>query len=155
MSEEANRSTQAETNTDRPELSAKPADKRPLIYGILFGLIVILILGGIAFLLYSNPPLTAIFRDIVIIFLGLGAFIIILLLIALVVITTYLVLKVNDLVQLLDQEIKPMLAKLQETVGTVRGTATFLSDHAVQPVITTVSTVSAIKAIFRALFRRS
>jgi hypothetical protein len=47
-----------------------------------------------------------------------------------------------------------MLTKLQETMGTVRGTATFLSNHAVQPVINTASNVAAVRAIFRALFQR-
>ena len=105
--------------------------------------------------LFLNPPVAAVLRDIFIIFLGLGAFIIILLLIGLVVITIYLVLKINDLVRLLDREIKPMLGQLQSTLTTVQGTATFLSEQAVQPVIKTASTVSATKAIFRSLFRRN
>ena len=104
--------------------------------------------------MYYNPTRAEILRDIFIIYLGIGVFFVILLLIALVVIIGYLVLKVNDLVQLVDREVKPMLTKLQDTLNTVRGTTTFLSDHAVQPVITTASTVSAVQAIFRALFRR-
>jgi len=104
--------------------------------------------------LFVNPETTAILRDIFIIFLGIGVFVIILLIIALVVITAYLVLKVNDLVQLLDKEIRPMLFKIQASINTVRGTTTFISDHAVQPVITTASTVAAIRVIVRSLFRR-
>jgi len=138
----------------RPELSAKPVDKRPIIIGIIIALVVILGAAVLGWFLFSNPEAAAVLRDIFIIFLGLGVFVIIILLIVLVGIIFYLVLKVNDLVQLLDREIKPMLAKLQETLNTVRGTTTFISDHAVQPVITTASTVSAIQAIFRALFRR-
>lgn len=138
----------------RPELSAKPVDKRPIIFSIIGALVIIIVAAVFGWLLFSYPEATAILRDIFIIFLGLGVFLIIVLLILLVGIIFYLVLKVNDLVQLLDREIKPMLAKLQETLNTVRGTTTFISDHAVQPVITTVSTVSAVKAIFRALFRR-
>lgn len=138
----------------RPELSAKPIDKRPIIIGIIVALVIIIGSAVIGWLLFSNPETAAVLRDIFIIFLGLGIFLIILLLIVLVVITVYLVLKVNDLVKLGDREIKPMLTKLQDTLNTVRGTTTFISDHAVQPVITTVSTVSAVKAIFRALFRR-
>lgn len=154
MSEEISENNQS-TNNDRAELSPKPVDKRPFIYGGISALIVIVICGIIVYLLHANPTEAAIFRDIMIVFLGVGVFIIILLLIALIVIIAYLVIKINDLVQLLDREIKPVLAKLQETVGTVRGTTTFISDYAVQPVITTASTVSGIKAIFRALFRRS
>ena len=138
----------------RPELSAEPVHKLPIIIGIVVALVIIIGFAVIGWLLFSDPETTAVLRDIFIIFLGLGVFLIILLLIVLVVITVYLVLKVNDLVQLVDREVKPMLAKLQETLNTVRGTTTFLSDHAVQPVITTVSTVSAVRAVFRALFRR-
>ncbi len=137
-----------------PELSPEPIDKRPLIFGIIFAVVIVLIFVGIGVWLFLNPVATAILRDIFIIYLGLGAFVIILLLIALVVITAYLVIKVNDLVQLLNREIKPVLVKLQNTAGSVQGTTTFISDHAVQPIIATVSTFAAIRAIFRALFQR-
>ena len=144
----------SDQHNSRPELSAKPADKRPIIFGIIAAVVLILILGVIFWFLFVNPETTAILRDIFIIFLGIGVFVIILLIIALVVITAYLVLKVNDLVQLLDKEIRPMLFKIQASINTVRGTTTFISDHAVQPVITTASTVAAIRVIVRSLFRR-
>jgi hypothetical protein len=143
-----------DTGAARPELSAKPIDKRPLIYGILAAVIIILIFGGIGAWLFYNPAAAAVTRDIFIIFLGLGAFLIILLLIALVVITVYLVLKINDLVRLLDREIKPLLSQVQETTRTVKGTTTFISDQAVKPVIATASTIAAAQAIFKSLFQR-
>jgi hypothetical protein len=143
-----------DTHNRRPELSPEPVDKRPLIFGIVFAIIVIVLFGLLGWWLFSNPPAAAVLRDIFIIFLGLGAFLIILLLIALVVITVYLVLKINDLVQLLNREIKPVLTQLQSTVHTAHGTTTFLSEHAVKPVITTASTVAGVQAVFRSLFRR-
>lgn len=143
-----------EVNVSRPELSAKPIDKRPLIIGALVALVIVLIFGAIGWWLFVHPTAAAVLRDVFIIFMGLGIFIIILLLIALVVITAYLVLKVNDLVQLLEREIKPLLVQVQGTVNKVRGTTNFISEQAVKPVITTVSTVAAIRAIFQALFQR-
>jgi TM2 domain-containing membrane protein YozV len=143
-----------ELSNPRPELSPKPIDKRPVIYGIIAAVVIILIFGGIGVGLYLNPPIAAVLRDIFIIFLGLGAFVIILLLIVLVVITAYLVLKVNDLVRLLDREIKPLLAQVQETTRTVKGTTSFISDQAVKPVIATASTIAATQAIFKSLFQR-
>jgi hypothetical protein len=137
------------------ETSAQPFDKRPMAYGAIVAIIIILIFGGIGVYLFLHPEVAAVVRDIFIIFLGLGAFIIILLLIVLVVITAYLVLKINDLIHLLDREIKPMLADLQRTLGTVRGTATFLSEQAVKPVISTAATVAAVRATVSALFRRN
>ena len=71
-----------------------------------------------------------------------------------IVMLAYLVLKTNDLVQLVDREIRPLLYNIQETTNTVRGTTTFISDKAAQPVIATVSSIAAVKAIFRSLFRR-
>ncbi len=144
----------ADVDNRYPELSPEPIDKRPIIYGAVFAVVFILIFLAIGVWLFFNPVATAILRDIFIIYLGLGAFVIILLLVVLVVIAAYLVIKVNDLVQLLDREIKPVLLKLQETAGTVQGTTTFISDHAVQPIISTVSTYAAARAIFRSLFRR-
>lgn len=154
MSENMSPYSYEEPNNARPELSAKPADKRPIIIGIVVGIAIILGAIGFGWFLLVRPETTAILRDIFIIFLGVGVFIIILLIIALVVITAYLVLKVNDLVQLLDKEIRPMLVKMQESINTVRGTTTFISDHAVQPVISTASTVTAIRVIFSSLFKR-
>jgi len=144
----------SEIDNRYPELSPEPIDKRPIIYGAVFAVVFILIFLAIGVWLFFNPVATAILRDIFIIYLGLGAFVIILLLIALVVITAYLVIKVNDLVQLLDREIKPVLLKLQDTAGTVQGTTTFIGDHAVRPIISTVSTYAAARAVFRSLFQR-
>lgn len=137
-----------------PELSARPADKRPIVIGVIVAVVILLIFGGIGWLLFINPVATATLRDIFIIFMGLGIFLIILLLIILVVATTYLVLKVNDLIQLLDREVKPILSKLQDTMQTVKGTTLFYSDQAIKPVITTAGYVAGVQAIFRSLFRR-
>lgn len=138
----------------RPELSAQPIDKRPIIFGIVAAVVVVVLFGLLGWWLFVNPPAAAVLRDIFIIFLGLGAFLIILLLIALVVITVYLILKINDLVQLLNREIRPVLTQLQATASTAQGTTKFLSEQAVKPIITTASTISATQAIFRSLFRR-
>ncbi len=144
----------SETNS-RPELSFKPADRRPLTIGGIVVAVVLLILAGVAiFFLFTNPVETAIIRDIFIIFLGIGSFIIILLLIALVVIAGYLVLKINDLIKLLDREIRPLLGNLQDTAVKVQGTTTFLSENAVKPVINTASTFAAAQTVIRTLFRR-
>ncbi|NJN95828.1 MAG: hypothetical protein HC875_17845 [Anaerolineales bacterium] len=145
----------AEASNPRPELSPEPIDKRPLIIGIVVAVVIIIIFGLLGWWLFTNPPAAAVLRDIFIIFLGLGAFLIILLLIALVVITVYLVLKINDLIQLLNREVRPVLSQLQSTMHTAQGTTNFLSEQAVKPVITTASAVAGVQAVFRSLFRRS
>jgi hypothetical protein len=149
-------------SNSRPELSMKPVDKRPAVIGVVVALVILIIFGLLGWWLFVNPTATAVLRDIFIIFMGLGIFVIILLLIVLVVATVYLVLKVNDLVQLvnreivqvMNQEIRPALTKVQGTLTQVKGTTTFLSDQAVKPVMTTAGYIAAVKAIFRSLFRR-
>ena len=67
------------TSNSRPELSAKPVDKRPMIIGGAVALGIIIIAVVIGWLLFRNPETAAVLRDIFIIFLGLGVFIVILL----------------------------------------------------------------------------
>jgi hypothetical protein len=142
------------TGNSRPELSARPVNKKPMIIGGVVALLVLLFFIGLGWLMFSFPDTTAILRDVVIVFMGIGTLLIILLLILLVVITVYLVLKVNDLVQLLDREIRPVLGKIQQTMNTVGGTATFISEQAVQPIISTAATIAAVRTIVRSLFQR-
>ena len=50
-----------------------------------------------------------------------------------------LIWQVWRLVRLLQNEIKPIIQNTQETVNTVKGTATFMSDNVVNPVMKTSS----------------
>jgi hypothetical protein len=61
---------------------------------------------------------------------------------------------VNDLVKLIDREIKPILVKLQSSAVTVQGTTTFLSENAVKPVISTAATIAAARTLVQTLFQR-
>ena len=67
-------------------------------------------------------------RDIAIIVLALESIVI-------GVLLAVLVIQVIRLVKLLREEVLPILNSTQETVSTVRGTASFVSDHVVQPVV--------------------
>ena len=141
-------------SNSRPELSMQPVDKRPAIIGGAVALVILLVFVGIGWWLFVHPARAAVIRDISIIFMGLGVFVIILLLIILIVATFYLVLKVNDVVRLLDREIRPVLDRVQTTMSTVKGTTVFLGDKAVKPVMTTAGYLAAVRAIVRSLFRR-
>lgn len=137
-----------------PEFTPEPIDKRPLYIGIGVATAILLVSIIIGVWLFFNPVIAEIVRDIVIIYIGISSFFILIVLVILIVMVAYLTLKTNDLVQLLDREVRPLLYNIQETTNTVRGTTTFLSDKAVQPVIATVSSIAAVKAIFKSLFRR-
>ena len=47
--------------------------------------------------------------------------------------------------KMLQDEIKPMIEATKETVGTVRGTTTFLSEHVVTPVVNVASFASGVR----------
>ena len=84
-------------------------------------------------------------RDIAIILLALESIIIGITLIVLVI-------QVIRLVKLLRGEVIPILRSTQETVGTVRGTATFMSDHLVQPVVKVSSYAAGARQAVNTLF---
>ncbi len=67
-------------------------------------------------------------RDVAIIIVALETIIINILM-------AILVIQIIRLIRLLREEVLPIISSTQETLGTVRGTATFVSDHVVQPVV--------------------
>lgn len=88
-------------------------------------------------------------RDVAIIILAFESILIGALLIILVI-------QVYLLVRLLKNEIRPIIDSTQETVGTVRGTASFVGDHLAKPMIEASSYASGVRQAVRALrsFRR-
>jgi hypothetical protein len=101
--------------------------------GFTIGLIVIgvLLLGGLVagvwYLLQPTAP-TESLRDILLILVAFEFFIIGLALVLLVV-------QLARLVNLLQNELKPILDSANQTANTVRGTSLFLSDKLVGPVV--------------------
>jgi hypothetical protein len=97
---------------------------------IVLAILVILgaLITGVVFLARSDTATTGHIRDIFIIVLTLEALIIGA---ALVILVIQLALLIN----LLQNEIKPILETTRKTVNTLRGTSAFLSEHAVKPVM--------------------
>ncbi len=77
-------------------------------------------------------------RDIAIIFLAIESIVIGILLI-------FLVIQVQNLIRLLKDEIKPILDSANETVSTVQGTSTFVSEKVVSPLISVFSYFAAVR----------
>ncbi len=96
-----------------------------LILGFLF-LLVILILG--VWFLSLDPQRTVLIRDIFIIFMALETLVV-------GFVLAVLVFQLARLINLLQNEVKPILESTNETVSTLRGTTTFLSNHITQPII--------------------
>ena len=90
---------------------------------------MLLLLGGLAiyFLLQPNTPTDKI-RDIFIIFVALESLVIGVALVVLIV-------QLASLINLLQNEVKPILIATNDTVNTLRGTSEFLSENVVEPVI--------------------
>src|SRR5678815_5169824 len=55
------------------------------------------------------------------------------------------------LVKMIQLEIKPIISDTQETLNTVRGTTTFVSETVVNPVVKTSSTLMRYRRTFQAL----
>ena len=123
-------------------------DKKTRTWIIIGAVVAVLLFIGIIYLLVTHPPVAAIVRDLFIIFVTLELFIIGALL-------TVLVWQVYTLTRLMQREIKPMLTATQETIGTVRGTATFMSDQVVQPAIKVTSKVAGGQSSVKGLMGRT
>ena len=120
----------SETSTEIPQ-PQDDQDKRMkrILIGVIVGAVIVLILLGVAifFLLQPTTPTDRI-RDVFIIVVALESLVIG---VALIVLITQLA----SLINLLQNEIRPILNATNETVNTLRGTAEFLGDSVVEPVI--------------------
>jgi hypothetical protein len=65
------------------------------------------------------------------------------------VLLVLLTIQVQALVRMLQDEIQPMLASLNETVSTVRGTTQFVSHHVVSPTIKAASFFSGVRRVLQ------
>jgi hypothetical protein len=137
--------------TEMPELAApeEESDRRAslrkqrwMLAGIIAGIVVFLAAVALAvyFLLQPGSP-TGTIRDIFIIFLALESLIIG---VALVV----LIIQLASLINLLQNEVKPIIQSTSETINTLRGTTAFLSENLVEPVIKLNSTMAGIRKLF-------
>lgn len=100
-----------------------------IMIGVIIGVVVLLILLGVAiyFLLQPATPTDKI-RDVFIIVVALESLVIGVALIVLVV-------QLASLINLLQNEVRPILKATNETVNNLRGTAEFLGENMVDPVI--------------------
>jgi hypothetical protein len=121
---------------------ARQRKQRWIIAGIIAG--VVILLAGIVIaviFLAKSPAAAANVRDIFIIFMALES---LLIGAALVV----LIIQLASLINLLQNEVKPILKSTTETVNTLRGTTEFLSENLVEPVIKLNSYMAGLKKFF-------
>ncbi len=142
------------TDESPPELSAGlGASRTPAIVAGVIAFVLLLILVGCGIYLFYHPTTAAVLRDIFIILLGIQSIFIGLLMIVAVVAIIYVALKMYDLTQFIENELRPILARVDDTLSTVQSRTTFISDAAVKPVIDVMSYSAAVKSIIRAFTR--
>jgi hypothetical protein len=125
-----------------PSRQASLRKQRWNMVGMIAGAVILLagIVVAIIFLARS-PSAAANVRDIFIIFMALES---LLIGAALVV----LIIQLANLINLLQNEVKPILKSTSETVNTLRGTTEFLSENLVEPVIKLNSYMAGLKKFF-------
>lgn len=118
--------------------------------GLIVGILLVIIIG-LTVLLYllggSNQSALERLRDISIVFMTLMGIIVVLLLGALVGVAVWLSLMIKD-------RVIPLLEQLTAAATRLRGTAEFVSEEAVSPIISAYSTVAGIRAAIRTVTGR-
>ena len=131
---------QLPTTQNRVTKSAASRQKTILLGMILLGILFLAGSGLAVKGLLKDAAVTAQIRDIFIIFLAFESLVIG---IALVV----LVIQIASLINLLQNEVKPILEATNETVNTLRGTTAFLSENLVEPVIKMNSYLAGLQRV--------
>ena len=129
-------------NPEEAVSQAATGKQRWMMVGIIAGVVVFLALVALAvFALLQNDTRTANIRDIFIIFMAFESLIIGAALVVLIV-------QVASLINLLQNEVKPILESTIETDNTLRGTTEFLSENLVEPVIKLNSYLAGLRKMF-------
>ena len=123
------------------EVTSQGGSKAPI--GLIIAVVVILLLfiAAAVLLLRADNDTTGRVRDVFIIFMALESLVIGVALIILIV-------QLATLINLLQNELKPIMHSTNETVNTLRGTVAFLSETLTEPVIRLNSYLAGIKQFF-------
>jgi glucan phosphoethanolaminetransferase (alkaline phosphatase superfamily) len=122
------------------------AESRRVITIIIVVLVIVMAALAATFiaLLRANSETVSQIRDVFIVFLALQSLLIGLAMIILMV-------QLARLINLLQNEIRPIIDSTNETVSNLRGTTTFLSDNLVEPVIRLNEYLAGLNELLRML----
>ncbi len=123
-----------------PSASSDVEKKSGVPIGLIIAGIVLLagLITGAVLLIQSDNETTARVRDVFIIFMALESLVIG---VALVILIVQLAILIN----LINHEIRPIIQSTNQTVNTLKGTVTFLSDNLSEPVIKLNEYLAAIR----------
>lgn len=133
------------TSEQLAELREQERRQKQILTGIIVGIVLLVALLGVAiyFLLQPETPTDKI-RDVFIIVVALETLVIGVALIVLVV-------QLASLINLLQNEVRPILSATSETVNSLRGTAEFLGENVVEPVIKLNGYLAGLKRMLELL----
>jgi hypothetical protein len=130
------------TGLSEAEIAARIRHQRWIMVAIIAGVLVVLAALGVAvYFLLQDSSTTANIRDIFIIFMAFESLIIGAALVVLII-------QVASLINLLQNEVRPILQATTETVNTLRGTTEFLSENLVEPVIKLNTYLAGLRKFF-------
>lgn len=142
---EASKATPPEEPTEAvptPLTPEEKAAKRTQMYiiGGAVGFLALLIAAIV--LMASFPAATVVVRDIAIVFVAVATFLIGLAMIL-------LIFQLQVLIQVLRDEVQPLLRSVNDTVSTVRGTTEFVSHNMVSPIIKAAGFTAGFQRVVR------
>lgn len=129
-----------ETLPDEGLESTPPRKSKTWVYILVAVVVIGILTAGIVLLASKGAGTTAQVRDIFIILMALLSLVIGVALIVLII-------QLAALINLLQNEIKPILRSTNDTVNTLKGTTTFLSDNLASPVIKLNSSVAGLRRL--------
>jgi hypothetical protein len=121
----------------------KPAKTWPIIVGGLA--LLALVVGFVVLMMLTGAESVGKIRDIFIIFMALESLII-------GVVLVILIVQLAVLINLIQNEIKPILTATNETVNTLKGTTTFISNNLAEPVIKLNEYLAGLSKLVEVLF---
>lgn len=123
--------------------SIEGEDKPKSPIGLIIGAVVVLLLlvAAAVLLLRADNDTTGRVRDVFIIFMALESLVIGVALIVLIV-------QLATLINLLQNELKPIIQSTNETVNTLRGTIAFISENVTEPIIKLNAYLAGFKTFF-------
>lgn len=134
----------SEANPEDLTPQSEKSSKAPIAIIAVVVVILILLIVAAIFLLRSDNATTGRVRDVFIIFMALESLVIGVAMIVLIV-------QLATLINLLQNELKPIIHSTNETVNTLKGTVTFLSENLTQPVIQLNAYLAGVKTFFDVL----
>ena len=133
-----------ETPTTSTSQTAAEGKSKTWVF-VLAGLVLLAVIGLAVFgLMTAAGNTTERIRDVFIIFMAVESIVIGAALVILII-------QLSALINLLQNEVRPILESTRDTVNTMRGTTKFVGDHFATPVIKANTVAAGVKRFFELL----